>query len=302
MRGRSRPALLRLRAGATPARFLTHADGHLVTTPRVRHYDANYDRFSSDLYAAIRRDAFGEDIGQNSWLTADEHDLFIEWLSLTPHARLLDVACGSGHPTLRIARRTGCTIVGVDVHDAAIAEGRAAAEHAGMAERASFERLDAAAGLPFADRSFDALICIDAINHLPNRQAVLSEWHRVLAPGGVLAFTDPIVVTGPLTAEEIAIRSSIGFFLFVPPRSDERLLDEAGFDVTAAIDRTDNMAVIARRRHDARERYEAELRRIEGNDTFDGQQRFLDVASRLAEERRLSRIAYRAVRRDQAPR
>ena len=38
---------------------------------RVRHYDANYGNFQTELYAEIRREAFGEDIGQSSWLTAD---------------------------------------------------------------------------------------------------------------------------------------------------------------------------------------------------------------------------------------
>ena len=41
------------------------------------HYDANYRNFQTDLYEAIRREAFGEDIGQNSWLTADELDGFL---------------------------------------------------------------------------------------------------------------------------------------------------------------------------------------------------------------------------------
>ena len=267
-----------------------------MSGPRVRHYDASYDRFSTDVYARVRREAFGEDIGQNSWLTSDEHDLFIQWLALTSRARLLDVACGSGIPTLRIAQRTGCSIVGIDMHESAIAEARAAAERDGLSDRASFERVDASQALPFADASFDGLICIDAINHLPNRQAVLSEWKRILRPGGLLVFTDPIVVTGPLSGEEMAIRSSIGFFLFVPLGTDERMLRDAGFEVTDIVDRTENMAVTASRRREARERYAPDLRRIEGDQTFEGQQRFLEVASRLAVERRLSRFAYRSVR------
>ena len=263
----------------------------------VRHYDASYRDFSSDLYAAIRREAFDEDIGQNSWLTADEHDLLIGWMAPGRDSRVLDVACGSGHTTLRIASRTGCAVHGIDIHAGAMAEARAAAGRASLAGRAEFTEHDASRPLPFAGGSFDSVICIDAINHLPDRQAVLAEWARVLAPGGILVFTDPIVVTGPLTAEEIAIRSSIGFFLFVPPGTDERLLDGAGFDVTDAVDRTDNMAVIARRRREARARHEEDLRRIEGDATYVGQQRFLEVASRLAAERRLSRLAFRAVRR-----
>lgn len=262
----------------------------------VRHYDANYGNFSSDLYAAIRREAFGEDIGQNSWLTADEHDLFIEWLAPRPQSRILDVACGSGHTTLRIATRTGCEVQGIDIHEQAIAEARSAAGSAGLAERARFGRHDAAQPLPFADGSFDGLICVDAINHLPDRPAVVAEWARVLEPGGVLVFTDPIVVTGPLTAHEIAIRSSIGFFLFVPLGTDERVLAAAGFEVTDMVDRTENMAVTARRRREARDRHATDLRAIEGDATFEGQQRFLAVAAQLAEERRLSRFAIRAVK------
>ena len=262
----------------------------------VRHYDAQYGRFSSDLYAAIRREAFGEDIGQNSWLTSDEHDLFIEWMSLSPDCRVLDVACGSGHTTLRIASRTGCSVQGVDIHVNAIDEARAAAEERGLSARAMFQVHDASKPVPFDSATFDALICIDAINHLPNRPVILGEWARVLKPGGILVFTDPIVVSGALTAEEIAIRSSIGFFLFVPPGTDERLLEEAGFDVGEVADRTENMANTARRRMTAREGHEVDLRQIEGDETFEGQQRFLEVAARLAAERRLSRLAFRATR------
>ena len=66
------------------------------------HYNANYGNFQKELYAEIRRDAFGEDIGQNSWLTSDEHDKFLEWLGLGPGKTLLDIACGAGGPALRI--------------------------------------------------------------------------------------------------------------------------------------------------------------------------------------------------------
>jgi hypothetical protein len=103
------------------------------------------------------------------------------------------------------------------------------------------------------------------------------------------------VVTGPLSNEEMTIRSSIGFFLFVPPGADERFLADAGFDITDVVDRTENMAVTAYKRMQARQRYEKDLRTIEGNETFEGQQLFLETASQLAAERRLSRLAFRAV-------
>ena len=84
------------------------------------HYDANYGNFESDLYSEIRREAFGEDFGQNSWLTVDEQDRFIPALALSPGKKLLDVACGAGGPALRIAEKTGCSLVGIDIHEQAI--------------------------------------------------------------------------------------------------------------------------------------------------------------------------------------
>ncbi len=46
------------------------------------HCNSNYGNFQTGLYAQIRHEAFGEDIGQNSWLTSDEQDRFLEWLNL----------------------------------------------------------------------------------------------------------------------------------------------------------------------------------------------------------------------------
>ncbi|MCK6446467.1 MAG: class I SAM-dependent methyltransferase [Planctomycetes bacterium] len=263
---------------------------------RVDHYGASYGHFATELLAAVRADAFGEDIGQNGWLTADEQDAFVARLAPTSASTLLDVACGSGGPTLRIARSTGCRVHGVDAHGEAIARARAAAESAGLGSRAAFTQLDAAGRLPFADGEFDRLTCIDALNHLPDRRRVFAEWARVLRRGARLLVTDPVVITGAVTNEELAIRASIGFFLFVPDGLDERWLTEAGFRVESAEDRTENMARVAERWHAARARRARELCALEGEQTFAGQQRFFEITARLASERRLKRQAFCAIR------
>lgn len=266
----------------------------MVSDDAVDHYGASYDHFASELYGEIRREAFGEDIGQNGWSTAEEQDGFLGWLALDRDDRLLDVACGAGGPTLRVARETGASVVGLDVHREGIEAARAQVREAGLEASATFGVADAAGTLPFPDDAFDGLTCIDAVNHLPDRASVLAEWARVLAPGGRLAYVDPIVVTGALTDEEMRVRSSIGFYLFVPEGLNETLLEAAGFELRAVEDRTENMAQMARRWLEARRKRAAELWEVEGETTFEGQQRFFRTCARLAEERRLSRFAYHA--------
>jgi SAM-dependent methyltransferase len=260
--------------------------------PSAGHYNANYGNFQTELYAQIRREAFGEDIGQNSWLTADEQDRFFEWLDLSPQKTLLDVACGAGGPALRIAATTGISVVGIDVHEQAVATASSLAAQRGLDDRAEFQSIDATGPLPFPDAIFDAITCIDGINHFSDRPRVIAEWARLLKPSGRLLFTDPITLTGPLTNAEIATRSSAGFYLFVPHGFDERVIAQCGLGLLVCEDVTANMAKVAEARRAARASRSAALREIEGDRAYDGQQEFLEVAARVAREGRLSRFVY----------
>jgi len=265
------------------------AAGRGATSQHVRLYDATYAEFALDARRQVRLETYGEDLGQNGWLTAAEWREATERLELHEESSVLDVACGSGGPAVELAGRTGASVVGVDVNPHAIATAGELARGAGLGARARFEVADAARPLPYAAGSFDAAICIDAINHLPDRAARLADWHRLLRPGGWILFTDPIVVTGLLTSEEVAARASIGFFVFSPLGEDERLAREAGFDLVRSEDTTENVVAVSRRWHAARARLAAELVEDEGEETFDGLQRFLSTVHVLASERRLSR-------------
>jgi SAM-dependent methyltransferase len=126
-------------------------------------YGASYRNFTNQLYADIRNEAFGEDIGQTSWLTAEEQDLFIGWLGLSEASNLLDVACGLGKPTLRIAQKIRCRVFGIDLHNDGIASANVSPKELGQEQRAQFLQADAAERHPFEDSSFDAIMCIDAM-------------------------------------------------------------------------------------------------------------------------------------------
>lgn len=259
-------------------------------------YDTHYRNIATDVHAQIRQAIYGDHFGQTGAQTADEQDRIIRWLDLGPTSRVLDIACGAGGPSLRMARLTGCSVVGIDIQEQGITTATEAAQREGLAARARFERHDANEPLPFPDASFDAVVCIDAINHLADRPAVLREWARVLKPGGRLAFTDPITVTGPLSKEEIATRSSIGPYLFVPPGYDAHVIEGAGLDLLVQEDSTATAAALAARWVAARTEREDALRRLDGDEVFEAQQAHLAVAERLSRERRLSRFIFVAAK------
>ncbi len=257
-------------------------------------YDSHYGNLESDAHRAVRRGTYDEDLGQSSWITGGEARECFTLLRLAPESRVLEIACGSGGVARLMARETGAAVVGVDANEHGISSAARLATREGLDDLVEFHVADAARPLKFDQESFDAVFCNDSINHLPDRLGVLSDWERLLAPGGRVLFTDPILVTGQLSNEEIAIRSSIGFFLFTPPGFNERALAASGFRLIEVRDVTASVVDVAKRWHDARSRLQKELTRVEGEERYASLQRFLGVVHRLAAEARLSRFLYLA--------
>lgn len=265
-------------------------------TGKVDLYETSYGHFAEDVLAAIRIDTYGEDLGQSGWMTADELRSFIEKLALTPSSRVLDIGSGSGGPSLFVARTTGCDITGIDLNESGIANANRLALLQGIESRVRFRRVDASGPLPFPSMSFDAVFSNDTLCHVPNRQGLLCECYRVLRPGARLLFTDALVVTGIITHEEVAARSSIGHYLFAPPGANEDLMRNAGFELLQCEDLTPAASRIAERWHAAREKHRDLVVKIEGAQNFEGLQAFLHTVHVLCRERRLSRYAYLAQR------
>lgn len=253
---------------------------------------STYANFTEQVLDTIRKETFGEDIGQNSWITVDEYDRFIAWLELTAEGHVLEVASGSGGPAIYLAQKLGCQVTGIDANENGVATATQTAAKTNQVDRVNFKVVDANAALPFADNSFDGILCIDSMNHFPNRLDVLNQWRRVLRPGHRAVFTDPVVITGPVTNDELATRSLVGLFLFVPPGLNEQLIEKAGLHLMQKEDVTENAALISDSWHKARKRYKAELLQIEGEERFEGLQEFFAAVHRLTSERRLSRIVY----------
>lgn len=108
-------------------------------------------------------------------------------LALTSGETVLDLACGPGNFTRKLARLVAPEglAVGVDASATMLARGAAELERRGPANVA-LVRADATA-LPFRDRSFDAVCCFAALHLFAKPFSALDEMRRVLAPGGRIA-------------------------------------------------------------------------------------------------------------------
>jgi SAM-dependent methyltransferase len=119
---------------------------------------------------------------------------------LEPGERVLDLGCGAGTDSLVAARMVGSEgqVVGIDMTREMLDKARRAAGEMG-AENVEFVEGEAEQ-LPFADGSFDVVISNGVIDLIPDKDAVFSDLHRVLAPGGRIQVAD-VTIQNPVSEE-----------------------------------------------------------------------------------------------------
>jgi len=263
---------------------------------KVDLYDSAYANYASEVYRQVRIETYGEDLGQTSWVTTEESNEIPKMLNLSGDSFVLEIGCGSGGYALFLAETAGCRIVGVDINAPGVHNANQLALARGLASQVRFEQCDASKSLHFDDNIFNAVFSNDVLCHLPGRPAVLGEIFRVLKPAGRVLFSDALVIGGLISHEEIATRSSIGFYVYSPPGENERIMGQVGFREIRATDTTENAAHVAKRWHDAREKRKADLIAAEGEASFDGLQRFLSCVHAMCGEGRLRRYLYSATK------
>jgi demethylmenaquinone methyltransferase / 2-methoxy-6-polyprenyl-1,4-benzoquinol methylase len=130
-----------------------------------------YDRYASLL-------SFGQDPRWRRFL--------VSRVEAGPEHRVLDVATGTAAVAIELARRHGCSVIGIDQSPEMLAEARERVERAGLGTR--IELLEGRAeALPFSDGEFDALTFTYLLRYVEDPAATLTELARVLRPGGTIA-------------------------------------------------------------------------------------------------------------------
>lgn len=115
-----------------------------------------------------------KDYAQNAAFVPGLASGVLEWLNAQPGESILDLGCGDGQLTLRLAA-TGARVKGLDLSPEMVAAARARGVNAleGSAD-----------AMPFADRSLDAVFSNAALHWVRDHDAMMTQVHRVLRPGG----------------------------------------------------------------------------------------------------------------------
>jgi trans-aconitate methyltransferase len=112
--------------------------------------------------------------GQNGAFVHELASEVLEWLAAQPGEVILDLGCGDGQLTQRIAA-TGARVLGVDASPQMVAAARARGV---TAEQANAE------ALPYPDASFDAVFSNAALHWVRDQDGMMAAVRRVLKPGG----------------------------------------------------------------------------------------------------------------------
>jgi ubiquinone/menaquinone biosynthesis C-methylase UbiE len=118
----------------------------------------------------------------------ERHRRLAELLDVQPESRVVDLGCGSGYTLVEIALRLGAagSLVGVDTNI------QKAKTETGNDPRIALLVADLSEPLPFADESFDRVLCHNVLELLPDPDTFLVEVARILCTGGrfVLGHSD----------------------------------------------------------------------------------------------------------------
>lgn len=119
---------------------------------------------------------------------------------LSAGERVLDLGSGAGTDSLIAAQMVGSDghVTGIDMTPQMLAKARAAASEMAATNVEFIE--SEAERLPFTDASFDVIVSNGVIDLIPDKDAVFSELHRVLVPGGRMQIAD-VTIQNPVSAE-----------------------------------------------------------------------------------------------------
>ncbi len=215
---------------------------------RLRERHGSFDGLApADLY----------EFDQDHYGGLPANDALAEAGAIGTGSRVLDICAGMGGPARYLADRFDARVVGLDLTVSRVVGARSLTELVGLSERCAFVAGDAQR-LPFADGSFDTVMGQEAWLHVPDKAALLADAHRVLAPGGRIAFTDWIAGEGYDADAADLMREGITAQDVATVARYRALLADAGFGDVSVHDLSADWVPILQSRRDMYDRLRTE--------------------------------------------
>jgi arsenite methyltransferase len=168
-------------------------------------------------------------------------------LDLRRGERVLDVASGPGSTASLLTREFGVSVDGIDLAERAVRRAKERANQEGLDGAVRFSVGDAE-HLPFADGSMDAVICECALCTFPDKPAALSEFARVLRPGGRIGIADIVLEPERLDPALRSLAGQVACLADARPLDAYRaIIEAAGFRVVHREEHPESLARLIER-------------------------------------------------------
>lgn len=246
----------------------------------------NLDRVERGLAALGVRP--GDDVDPERLYTLDQWhyhgldavDAAARSLGLGPTHHLLDVGAGIGGPARYLAHKYGCRVTALELQGELHAVGADLTRRAGLDARVTHVCGDALTE-PLPPGSFDGVLSLLAILHIPDRPRLLGRLAQLLRPGGGV-YVEDLCERAPFAAHDLADLRRVVFGVTVtPPDAYVADLRAAGFVDVAAMDLTADWAPFATVRLAAWRADRDAYVHVHGEAAYVAQERFYATIARL---------------------
>ena len=168
-------------------------------------------------------------------------DIMARKAGVNKNTIILDVCSALGGPARHLARKYGCKVTGLDATMKMVDEAIKRTEKEGLAPLVTY-KLGNALDMPFKACSFDIVWGQDAWCYVTDKERLLREAHRVLKPGGIVAFTDWMQAGNMSDTEWEDLNNFMVFPYMESLEGYELLLKDAGFVIAEKEDMSNDFA------------------------------------------------------------
>ncbi len=207
-----------------------------------------------------RQGFFTPDIAPDDLPTAlDRHlEVLTAPLGLGPQHTVLELGCNMGATTVQLIRRHGCTVHAIDIVPGMVEGARDRVRAEGLSGWAFVVQM-VIQRLQYPDATFDFVIGIEVVNHLPDKSACFREIARVLKPGGQIVLAEYLLRRRAPWLGKRLVQSVLESDRLEDSEQYQGYLAAAGFEAAQIFDHAEE-TVIATTRAFRSERYRNRVR------------------------------------------